>query len=981
MLPSFRKRARLNAVVPAGLSGQSHMRQSTLAATNSATSSSARSPLSSLSPRTSSRSNRGRSDSSRLSAKSRATPLRPTRTVQPAPANGIFAENTADTGSTGRTWRSLVFRENGIVGSISNFAAKLISRIPSGENTPEQSAQLPQPQPEEPTAAQPEQATYPSFGEEQREFEQQRELEVQRETELLEREAREQAVAEASSLPETRFASSGSGSGSRTRPRQQSSVPPHSDASSTHYGSDAIQSMINDISLEGRDATTDVSALHGSGVYQREPEYQYENEQGHQPEPEPEQEYEHVQQQEQEREQEQQQQQQQRDDEYDYEPEPMDINSVPEPEPQYDEPKPMDINEVPPAMTRTIAVTSPAQSFYFGQLQSQPQSQGDWENDEVDIWAVEADRTTRVSTMPSGMTTQTAPVFPAPVLSAPPVTVRALSPALSYRSTPLSPVEEVQSSSVVKPSSVLRSTPPTRPRRPPQPADAALQTGNLQQPSRSGEASVPAATSTATAARSRFLDEFFSSPAALPQELAPTNEADVRFNEQARQRTMLERERRRVGGASHRQEAVDNSTTPTSARAPAFSQTEEAQSFVAGPTMSSARSESSRGSQARESFDLGRPLSMPASSSPAALASSPSRAAPPQNSSLGYFSRQMEIIANTPEGRSLADFFDHTYPDAGEQGEPLQPEQAESSPLGDSQLSGEEVTPHDHSGAGDDIESSFVTPDLRPLPSRSASPTKSCIRPRTKPKVPGRVVVIREGDASRGIPERVRYGEEAMLDRARYSTTEQRFAEHFGLDEAASPSTTVQLGSMAQQPADNEYPGVSHASFRLDNFQTEPGHAVFHDAAPVVREEFHRPASITKMPERDWTTSDWIALNEVVHALRGSFVLPPPEEESRPAYQPKIGKYGIGAEQTWYQYLEWVREHDDEARHKRGSHVLLGKVVHTDMTAMLVKCWHLDIVDVFRLRSGRVWNEHFVLRRLFSLLLSEMHRGIYVPGN
>ncbi|CAK7230824.1 hypothetical protein SCUCBS95973_007704 [Sporothrix curviconia] len=307
-------------------------------------------------------------------------------------------------------------------------------------------------------------------------------------------------------------------------------------------------------------------------------------------------------------------------------------------------------------------------------------------------------------------------------------------------------------------------------------------------------------------------------------------------------------------------------------------------------------------------------------------------------------------------------------------------------------------------------ESSFVTPILKPLPDKTASPTKSCIRPMTKPKTPGRVVEFTSSTMAGA-------RDEILQERENLDNASLLFAEHFGLDTdnrlpipALAPvplnnnsnnnsntqpqsvdgdvrmwdrkEVTEELAAIEQNRRQNRPYEVdqqvsdmmlsdTHEISAPRPFQQVPrpnilastsGRPLFFSTQSVRHAHWQPPAAIEQPPSRDWQLDDWLLLNAVLQTYRRegplNFSLNYMPAQFRHQHTPR-------------------RMYNDAPEPERPSSLLLNKIVHTRELAMLVKSWHIDIVDVFMARSGYTWNEHYLMRRLFSLLMGEQRRGVF----
>ncbi|CAK7197702.1 hypothetical protein SEUCBS139899_000350 [Sporothrix eucalyptigena] len=304
-------------------------------------------------------------------------------------------------------------------------------------------------------------------------------------------------------------------------------------------------------------------------------------------------------------------------------------------------------------------------------------------------------------------------------------------------------------------------------------------------------------------------------------------------------------------------------------------------------------------------------------------------------------------------------------------------------------------------------ESSFLTPVLKPLPDKMASPTKSCIRPATKPKTPGRVVEF----TSSTMEGPSNSHDEIMEERQDLNDANLQLAEHFGLDTSnrvphpalndlpAAAHNVQPLGAdgdarmwdrkgVAEELAAIERHRRQNRRYEVDEevsdmfladthtisaakpYQALPkpdpkasmvGKAVFFPTDSVGHSRWQAPAAIEQLPGREWELDDWLLLNQVLQTYREAGPL-----NFRLHYVP-----------SKFHHQKAPRIFSQAPEPDRPSSILLNKIVHTKHTAMLVKSWHADVVDVFMARSGYMWNEHYLMRRLFSLLLGEERRGVF----
>ncbi|KAJ9141911.1 hypothetical protein NKR23_g7651 [Pleurostoma richardsiae] len=213
-----------------------------------------------------------------------------------------------------------------------------------------------------------------------------------------------------------------------------------------------------------------------------------------------------------------------------------------------------------------------------------------------------------------------------------------------------------------------------------------------------------------------------------------------------------------------------------------------------------------------------------------------------------------------------------------------------------------------------DPDLSFERPDLKPLPPRHASPSKSCLRSPLKPKTPGRVVEF-SGNALSPLAQ----AQERAMRRSQASLPRPvSFQEEKNEDRGEGDKENGQMG--ARNTA-NTLPILS-----------TPKHRHLHAAAPAD----------SPLSQTTWTRKHWLRLDELLQQCR-----------SAP--------------------LEFQLRHGSVTPQRRTSHKLLGKQVAAQGEAMILEQWHLDIVDAFRREVGG-WNETALAKRLFALIIGEARR-------
>ncbi|KAH9431287.1 hypothetical protein MCOR02_008585 [Pyricularia oryzae] len=232
-------------------------------------------------------------------------------------------------------------------------------------------------------------------------------------------------------------------------------------------------------------------------------------------------------------------------------------------------------------------------------------------------------------------------------------------------------------------------------------------------------------------------------------------------------------------------------------------------------------------------------------------------------------------------------------------------------------------------------ESSFIAPILKPLPERTASPTKSCLRSPLKPKTPGPVVEFStstlsplEQEEARARREREAYG---------YDHDDQSDVQPtrtFNAGECGDKENTTST-SRLKMLANKAIPKLTPSSSSLRQPLSAP--KATSSSAPLSRTE--------------WTKAHWIQMDLLL------------QERRRGSLDFQLQHRGVGLAQ------------------RRRSAALLGKLVSAQGESMALEQWHLDVVDAFRsdLCGGDdtlfcAWDEHVLAKRLFALLVGEGRR-------
>lgn len=224
----------------------------------------------------------------------------------------------------------------------------------------------------------------------------------------------------------------------------------------------------------------------------------------------------------------------------------------------------------------------------------------------------------------------------------------------------------------------------------------------------------------------------------------------------------------------------------------------------------------------------------------------------------------------------------------------------------------------------DSVETSFESPNLRPLPNHGASPSKSCLRSPLKPRTTGRVVDFTSSTLS------------VTAQLQEHIADQQR---GHGLVVSSKP---LQVPSPI--PGKENRPSVLKPI--LGSMQQSQSHQGVPEPTQLqLRKRGTAPSRI------QWSREHWLYLDELLQS-----------------YQ--------------HNALEFQLRHSNAlmaSPQKRVSSRLLGNEATSQGVAMLLEQWHLDIVDTFKEEVG-LWDEEELVKRLFALIVGgERRRQGLVP--
>lgn len=212
--------------------------------------------------------------------------------------------------------------------------------------------------------------------------------------------------------------------------------------------------------------------------------------------------------------------------------------------------------------------------------------------------------------------------------------------------------------------------------------------------------------------------------------------------------------------------------------------------------------------------------------------------------------------------------------------------------------------------------SSFETPDLRALPGRAASPSKSCLRSPLKPKTPGRVVEFTSSTMSEVAPLQIRRD---------------------------SQNKVPILSAPNSQLTNSSFPGKENQSILPSNHIVQPSPQRKHVQQIQQQEkDVDSPLSRTR-----WSRQHWLFLEQLWQEYQHS-----PLE-----FQLRHSKAVMASPR------------------QRLSSSLLGKVVTSQGESIELRQPHLDVVDAFKKEVGG-WQEEVLVKRLFALLVGTERRRL-----
>ncbi|TPX13177.1 uncharacterized protein E0L32_006377 [Thyridium curvatum] len=269
-----------------------------------------------------------------------------------------------------------------------------------------------------------------------------------------------------------------------------------------------------------------------------------------------------------------------------------------------------------------------------------------------------------------------------------------------------------------------------------------------------------------------------------------------------------------------------------------------------------------------------------------------------------------------------------------------------------------------------DHDSSFDTPDLKPLPEKTASPTKSCLRSPLKPKTPGRVVEFTSSTLSPLAQAQVR------ADRNVQSSGLASWGQNFSASTASQPRSNLPPQSAAStlgatvtndEEADKENApspatGKKQQAMAANKSMSFTSSLLAGTPKSVVAGSSGGPTAAAgrqaspPLSHTTWSRGHWVRLDELLQERRRAGPLNFQLQHRAAAAPPS----------------------------RRRSSALLGKQVAAQGETMTLEQWHLDVVDAFAAELGDggsaaascAWDENVLAKRLFALIVGEERRRL-----
>ncbi|KAL1884374.1 hypothetical protein VTK73DRAFT_68 [Phialemonium thermophilum] len=228
------------------------------------------------------------------------------------------------------------------------------------------------------------------------------------------------------------------------------------------------------------------------------------------------------------------------------------------------------------------------------------------------------------------------------------------------------------------------------------------------------------------------------------------------------------------------------------------------------------------------------------------------------------------------------------------------------------------------------LESSFIRPQLRSLPDKTMSPSKSCLRSPLKPKTPGRVVEFANNVLSPLEQEHARVERRAVLHAGRQETDPQQ---------QSSPAPVF----LNFPDLDKENMSEFSKSSQLNTTASVLGSRPLQPR--VTGQSLGSVLPSKRLSQTQWTKDHWKRLDQLLQQRRRGGTL----------------------------QFQLLHTHSATATYKLRSAALLGKRVAAQGETMTLERWHLDVIDAFKAEVGG-WEDGVLAKRLFALMVGEERR-------
>jgi hypothetical protein len=277
--------------------------------------------------------------------------------------------------------------------------------------------------------------------------------------------------------------------------------------------------------------------------------------------------------------------------------------------------------------------------------------------------------------------------------------------------------------------------------------------------------------------------------------------------------------------------------------------------------------------------------------------------------------------------------------------------------------------------------SSVMRRRLKPLPDRTASPTKSIIRSPLKPKTPGRKVEFTSSTLSPLAQAQARAERRASMSPEKQNDDRpppgRRNVVNLAVEEdkenqSSSPSIS---GPPSLSPSSSPSPSPSSTREQQRQQQQRPQNRrltsshLTSSTSTQPQSNISTPQPSQKQPQppqlspTTWTRDHWIRLDELLQARKNGTLQFQLETARRPTASFSSSRSNAPSQ---------------SCRH------LFGKIVTAQGESMPLQEWHLDVVEAFLAEISRggdagrrqVWDGTQIAKRVFALLVGEERRRL-----